>query len=238
MLKFFRRIRKRLVTDGQVGKYILYASGEILLVVIGILIALQINNRNEFLKNKVFEQEMLAQISINLDEDEQNLTRIYKNFQMAIGSAEKVINHSFVLDSPDSLQYWLADVIRFDRFQPLHNAYEVLKSKGLDLVSNKDLRFLMGTYYDDRANHVQKSIEDIEKSFVMDWMPLLRSDVDEMQFGDYISVNDYGIFEKGNPARNLIVLTRDNYNSGMNRIAEVIDEIQELNNLIHRELDN
>jgi hypothetical protein len=47
MLKFFRSIRRRLMTENNLRKYLLYAFGEILLVVIGILIALQINNWNE-----------------------------------------------------------------------------------------------------------------------------------------------------------------------------------------------
>jgi hypothetical protein len=47
MLRFFRQLRQRLLTDNKFSKYLLYAVGEILLVVIGILIALQINNWNE-----------------------------------------------------------------------------------------------------------------------------------------------------------------------------------------------
>ncbi len=46
MIKFFRHIRKRLLTENKLSKYLLYAIGEIVLVVIGILIALQINNWN------------------------------------------------------------------------------------------------------------------------------------------------------------------------------------------------
>ena len=51
-MKFFHAIRQRLLTDNKFSKYLLYAVGEILLVVIGILIALQIDNWNEERKNK------------------------------------------------------------------------------------------------------------------------------------------------------------------------------------------
>lgn len=47
MMKFFRRIRHRLLNANKLGNYLLYAIGEIVLVVIGILIAIQINNWNE-----------------------------------------------------------------------------------------------------------------------------------------------------------------------------------------------
>jgi hypothetical protein len=46
MIKLFRRIRQRLLSENKITKYLLYAIGEIMLVVIGILIALQINNAN------------------------------------------------------------------------------------------------------------------------------------------------------------------------------------------------
>ena len=52
MLKFFHQIRKRLLSENRFSKYLFYAVGEILLVVIGILIALQINNWNNNKKNE------------------------------------------------------------------------------------------------------------------------------------------------------------------------------------------
>ena len=56
MFTFFRRIRKALINSGATGKYLVYAIGEITLVVIGILIALQVNNWNQIrLENERFE---------------------------------------------------------------------------------------------------------------------------------------------------------------------------------------
>ena len=57
MIKFFRKIRQNLLSEGKTEKYFKYAIGEILLVVIGILIALQINNWNE--QRKANKQELL-----------------------------------------------------------------------------------------------------------------------------------------------------------------------------------
>jgi hypothetical protein len=47
MLKFFRGIRRKLLEDGSLGKYLIYAIGEILLIMIGIFLALELNNWNE-----------------------------------------------------------------------------------------------------------------------------------------------------------------------------------------------
>ena len=52
MIQFFRRIRQNLLSEGKTGKYLTYALGEIILVVIGILIALQINTWNDTVFSK------------------------------------------------------------------------------------------------------------------------------------------------------------------------------------------
>ncbi len=85
MITFFRRIRQRLLTQNKVSKYLLYAIGEIVLVVIGILIALQINNWNEDRKSKNgFEQTMLG-----LSADIRNDTTIIQHYISVLQTQEK-----------------------------------------------------------------------------------------------------------------------------------------------------
>ncbi|MCA0154519.1 DUF6090 family protein [Winogradskyella vincentii] len=69
MIKFFRKIRQKLLTENKLSKYLLYAIGEIILVVIGILIALTINNWNTKNKDKAKEVVFLNKITNNLNED-------------------------------------------------------------------------------------------------------------------------------------------------------------------------
>jgi len=59
MIKFFRKIRQQLMAEKKIGKYILYAVGEIVLVVIGIMIAVALNNNNQLKKTKAEEQSYL-----------------------------------------------------------------------------------------------------------------------------------------------------------------------------------
>lgn len=75
MIKFFRSFRKRLLTENKFNKYLLYAVGEIILVVIGILIALQINNLNEQRKQNVLEQDYLVALK---KEYENNLVEVMR----------------------------------------------------------------------------------------------------------------------------------------------------------------
>ena len=69
MLTFFRKIRKGLLDGGRTSKYLLYAFGEVALVVIGILIALQINNWNTQKQESKSLREYLGRISINVKSD-------------------------------------------------------------------------------------------------------------------------------------------------------------------------
>jgi hypothetical protein len=76
MIKFFRHIRQRMITDNKTSKYLLYALGEIILVVIGILIALQINNWNEQRKQNVERQHLISSI---LEDFEYNRETLLNN---------------------------------------------------------------------------------------------------------------------------------------------------------------
>ena len=73
MIKFFRKIRQNLLTENKFSKYLLYAIGEIFLVVVGILIAFQVNNWNEQNKLKVEEKKLLRSFKISLEEDVKSL---------------------------------------------------------------------------------------------------------------------------------------------------------------------
>ena len=80
MIKFFRKIRQNMIKENRVSKYMLYAIGEIILVVIGILIAIQINNKNE--ENKI-EDEMngiYQSIVDELEADIQTLDKILPDY--------------------------------------------------------------------------------------------------------------------------------------------------------------
>ena len=69
MIKFFRKIRQNLLSERKTAKYFKYALGEIILVVIGILIALQINNWNENRKNLINEKAILIKFLQDLEAD-------------------------------------------------------------------------------------------------------------------------------------------------------------------------
>ena len=84
MIKFFRKIRQNLLSEGKTRKYLKYAIGEIVLVVIGILIALQINNLNEDRKSEAKKQDYYVQLLDDLNNDiisAQNTIEEFSNHQ-------------------------------------------------------------------------------------------------------------------------------------------------------------
>lgn len=70
MIRFFRKIRQRLLTENKFSKYLLYAIGEIVLVMVGILLALQVNNWNELRKKEEAEIQLYHKIIADLNSEQ------------------------------------------------------------------------------------------------------------------------------------------------------------------------
>lgn len=82
MIKFFRKIRQNLLSEGKTGKYLKYAFGEIVLVVIGILIALQVNNWNEKKKVNNNEIKLLKKAILDLNQENRDTQAQIKWFKL------------------------------------------------------------------------------------------------------------------------------------------------------------
>ncbi len=150
MIKFFRKIRQNLLSEGKTGRYLKYAVGEIVLVVIGILIALQINNLNQNYRDRKQEQQILAQL---LKEYNSNLNQI--NDKIALRS--ETLNSCFKfleykrLDyneiSTDSIDAHLFRISIRPTFDPeLGVSNELINSGKLYLLENEELRNYISSY--------------------------------------------------------------------------------------------
>lgn len=98
MIKFFRKIRQKMLTENKFSKYLLYAVGEILLVVIGILIALQINNWNEMQKQKEISKETIQNLKIELLNAKERLVSTANFNNNILDASDKFISYEFSID--------------------------------------------------------------------------------------------------------------------------------------------
>ena len=149
MIKFFRKIRQRLLFENKFSKYLLYAIGEIALVVIGILIALAINNYNEKQKNIEQEQVILKQLKTDY---KANLLQLENKIEMR----RKLITESLnVLEitskdktiSEDSLSMIFATFFMDPTFDPIEN--DVMNSGNIKLIRNDTLKQLLSHWTSD-----------------------------------------------------------------------------------------
>lgn len=93
MFRFFRQIRKELLEKGRLRRYSTYAIGEIVLVVVGILIALQINNANEERLERNREATYLANLKVDLESNVAELDRLLELRRTRIVSAQHIIEY-------------------------------------------------------------------------------------------------------------------------------------------------
>jgi predicted transcriptional regulator len=99
MIKFFRKIRQNLLAEGKTGKYLTYAIGEIVLVVIGILIALSINNWNENRKEKIQIGNIYARVVKDFKNTSAEIDSIIKGANLKIPLMQKVLSEAVDRDS-------------------------------------------------------------------------------------------------------------------------------------------
>jgi hypothetical protein len=98
MIKFFRKIRQKNLTENKFGKYLTYVIGEIILVVIGILIALQINNSNERKKEEQILNGIYSIIVEDLKNDIDELNDMLKTKKHFEPYFKKVMNDEMTLE--------------------------------------------------------------------------------------------------------------------------------------------
>ncbi|TYA59666.1 hypothetical protein FVF61_01030 [Formosa maritima] len=161
MIKFFRKIRYNLMEQNKSGKYFKYAIGEIILVVIGILIALQINNWNEKRKEQEKGQVYLERLKENLILDLEHLELNINFYKQVFEYGNLALAYSDG-DTIESKNNWEILVAFFHASQiwPLiltSSTYEELKSSGeLSLLQSVDLRNSLSYFYGgglERYNH-------------------------------------------------------------------------------------
>ncbi len=152
MLTLLRRLRKKLLDEGQLRKYLVYATGEILLVTIGILLALQVNNLNNNRLDRLKESSILQRLAVDLEEGITSLSGFIDDLETKEQALVRVTSVFNGAPIPDTLSF-LKDVLHAGYFgwgQPSVNRTsfeEVVSSGQLGLISNTALRSSLVSFY-------------------------------------------------------------------------------------------
>ncbi len=197
MPKFFRKIRRTLLKENRFSKYLLYVIGEVVLVVIGILIALQINNWSEARKRSAEEQRLLValvedfeQNKIRIEEaisSERDMIEMSKSLIGTMQSNQKVVNM-------DSVRFWVASGAKsWWKAQFVTGTYDAMVSSGkIDILESDDLKRILSQF----AADIDSGFEDHQESMSYlidmnrisaDVAPVLLHDIQREKLGVLVS---------------------------------------------------
>ncbi len=150
MVKFFRKIRQRLLTENKFSRYLIYALGEIILVVIGILIALQITTGMKPEKAALKKQEYLKQIKQEIQADIANIDSILPKLQdrqKKLDTLKTILaSDAIAEDTREGYKLWRKSW-NFPDFNSHNNTIETLKSSGqIQIIQSKELLNALSSY--------------------------------------------------------------------------------------------
>lgn len=146
MIKFFRKIRQKLLLEGKTVSYLKYAIGEIVLVVIGILIALQVNNWNIDKTDKIREKKYLSNIVLDLKKDIARLDYLIEFRKNRLTGDQKILSQmNGTLDNNlNDLTKYVVNSLMENNFSPNNITFLELSNSGnLNLISNDSIKFLL-----------------------------------------------------------------------------------------------
>jgi len=254
MIKFFRHIRKSLLMENKTSKYFKYALGEILLVVIGILIALQINNWNENRKDTHKETKILRSLQSELKVDLQNIKAqlFYKE--------ESISNFTNALDvlsnkkksTKEELNKYLNTLLQVGGVDLNKTTFNNLQTTGeIRLIKNKSLADSIVGYYNTGYLGWETALRDYTRNQIgpyfmkFDFLPVTNLVYKGEELVFYGTADDFTKAKKTLQDYKddffvINALRQKLYNSQALRIEykQLMDYAKQLNNKINRYLKN
>jgi hypothetical protein len=221
MIKFFRKIRQKMLTENKFSKYLLYAIGEIFLVVIGILIALQINNKNQLSQKNHAINQGLLEVKDNLINDSLQMTRTIQRIREEKKIQQDILNllgEDKLLDSTYNSQ--LGKCMAISTIKIGQNGYKTLQAIGLKNLNNQYLEKQLIQYYD----VLQKSYDDeigFSKGELVDvWLPYVRKNFKDYNYRNYAVPKSYKSLSSDSE---FLVMLKINQDKKKGTIAQLTD---------------
>ena len=248
MINFFRRIRKQLANDNKPLKYMRYAVGEIVLVVVGILIALSINNWNEGIKARKCENQILISLTEDFNSNLKSLENSLENISALIETYSLVLEYAGQIDNglTKSME---EDILNtgFIKTRIVNGALtSVLGSTQLELIANDSLKKLLTAYPSHIKDFKEQESDLIE--YVLDTQrPILRSYLtlsdflNEPRFNEFkknVVKSDYEGLLKNQKYLNVVIGIRSINMNLLNRCMEFHRYTKEIKLILEKEISN
>jgi len=192
MLKIFRRIRQQLISENKFNKYILYAIGEIFLVLIGILLALAISDWNDARIDKQAEIRTLIELKkgilIDFDTITVKQTEVIKSIADLLFLQSLIKNENYQYTKELDTLFGVVYGIRMLR--PNSAFYEDLKATGLKLIKDETIRLQIVQLFENNykalnwINELEMSINDVNRTYYL-------NNFYDLTFSKYATPNNF-----------------------------------------------
>jgi hypothetical protein len=240
MIKFFRKIRYDLMGKNKTGQYLKYAIGEIVLVVIGILIALSINSWNENIKTHSEELELLHLVQNSIQDDLGNLEILQNTLINDITKLNRVLDFlGGETEYSDSLSTDFRPLTMNKAISFNQSAIKSFEAKG-QIVKNDSLRYAIIDLHNDTYPRLQRALNNFRANLLTFYRPILKTRFiypdDYFENLEYKPVNPDSL-KNDLEFNNSVKSCKANFQVGLDRINIVINTILALNNAINEELN-
>ena len=228
-----------MLTENKFSKYLLYAIGEIMLVVIGILIALQINSWNDNRKNEHLEQQYLTNIKneitaslLKLDESIKFNTTTLEHIENILNHIEGDLPYSPSLDTSFYVyQYFVMPELNF-------TTYETIKNVGLNSINPNNLRLEISKLFEEEFSFLANTIKGNELQYYQNVMTKFHVNhfKETSHMGTTIP-NNYDILKKNQKYSNILYKLKGIRMYSINSLKNVKNKTSEVLVSIDRRLN-
>jgi hypothetical protein len=243
MISFFRKIRHNLLNEGKTARYFKYAIGEIMLVVIGILIALQINNWNEEKKSLQKGLDILVDVRENIESNTIQFQADIDTNKNVINSIDFVLNNITVVKVYDeSLDSHLRFVSWWASTRWKSSGYESLLSQGVDVLESKNLRDSIIDLYEMTYPLIEENTRLEEGNWhamLPNWLALINREPSDFTSPDQHKASpfDYQELLESNIFRSILTFKRSQRLVDIQLRDEAIEQNRRIIGLINNELE-
>lgn len=235
MFFILRKASKDLAGEWGFKKYLLYSLGEILLVMIGILLAIQVENWNENRQERTLEINLLNALQQTIKEDIQSIKKRIKTNESAKDACQIVLNHF-----EKQLPYCDTLVMHFSKIESgwltflKTNAFENAKRYGLNFIQNDSTRLMLTDLYVEQLDWVAKVQHRRDLYYYHIVAPFITEHFESLSFNGMIP-NDFESLRENPKYKNILRTTKEHLGRRIVTQKRILRTLKTINNRLERE---